>query len=543
MKIAMLKGKNKWTKIKEKKIWKLQYRYLFLFLTPIILLLSANVVVAQNINSSDFSAVETIWLLIAGALVFFMNAGFALLEAGFCRKNNAVNVLAKNLIVFCVAILAFWLLGFSLMFGDGINTNCLVDSPTLIDRFLGRVDLAFQLSFPNDQNPLGFPNIENFTCLKQDWPNRSFASLFFFQLVFAGTAATIVSGAVAERIKFLAFFLFSFFLVLIIYPLIGQWIWGHYGWLNNLGFKDFAGSTVVHSVGGTAALTGAIILKPRWKNFNYDPQDELNIKDEHKKKPPQGWVKNLSLPSNLSFTTLGCLILWLGWLGFNGGSTSDLRYVAHIVITTIMASATGGIATIIACQYLTKNKPTLGLVINGILGGLVGITASSAYVDMLSAIVIGFVSGCLVIKGEQWLKKLKIDDPVGAIPVHLICGGWGTCAVGIFSNQQSLLYNPSPEINPFTQFAIQLIGWLIVVGVVYVLSTIVWIAIGYLFYDEQANNDKNEPITIKYDDCRGFLAPLFKVLRRTRHGIRVSIKEEEQGSDGLFFNREIHSTT
>ena len=306
-----------------------------------------NPVIINTIN------INTIWLIFSGALVFFMNAGFALLETGFCRTTNAVNVLAKNLIVFCVAIFAFWLLGFNLMFGDG-SADCLTNNnPTIIDGLVGRLG-TFQLTFPNQENPLG--TVNGFSCLLNDWQDRSFSSLFFFQLVFAGTAATIVSGAVAERIKFFAFFWFSFFLVAIIYPIVGHWVWSHYGWLNQLGFKDFAGSAVVHSVGGAAALVGAYILKPRWKRLNYEPQEELLLSPNKKLQPPHQWSNSFDLPNNPTSITLGCLILWLGWLGFNGGSTTDLRYISHIITTTLVSAAGGGIVTTLSYTSLTEGK-------------------------------------------------------------------------------------------------------------------------------------------------------------------------------------------
>ena len=477
-----------------------------------------NPVIINTIN------INTIWLILSGALVFFMNAGFALLETGFCRTTNAVNVLAKNLIVFCVAIFAFWLLGFNLMFGDG-SADCLTNNnPTIIDGLVGRLG-TFQLTFPNQENPLG--TVDGFSCLLDDWQDRSFSSLFFFQLVFAGTAATIVSGAVAERIKFFAFFWFSFFLVAIIYPIAGHWVWSHYGWLNQLGFKDFAGSAVVHSVGGTAALVGAYILKPRWKRLNYEPQEELLLRPNQKLQPPSQWSSSFDLPNNPTYITLGCLILWLGWLGFNAGSTTDLRYISHVITTTLVSAAGGGIVTTLSYTSLTEGKkPTIGSIINGILGGLVGITASSAYVNIVQSAIIGIISGFVVIKGENWLEKWKIDDPVSAVPVHLFCGAWGTLAVGIFGDPNSILYNPSGHsmtfINIIQQTSIQLIGWLAIFGYTAIFSLL------FLSITSRVVGQKKlKPVRLNFIE---------KFLRRIRHGIRVSVEEEINGSDGLFYN-------
>lgn len=277
---------------------------------------------------------DTIWVMIAGMLVFFMNAGFCMLETGFCRQKNAVNVLSKNLIVFALSTIAFWIIGFGLMFSDG-------------NGFLGTSGGWF-LSGADNSPATGDAYQGIFGSL--NWTGVPLLAKFFFQLVFAGTAATIVSGAVAERIKFVDFLIFSLLLVGIAYPITGHWIWGG-GWLADMGFFDFAGSTVVHSVGGWAALMGAAFLGPRLGKY----QD--------------GQVT--ALPGhNMSIATLGCLILWLGWFGFNPGSTmaADPNAIAHIAITTNTAGAFGGLAaTITAWLYL--GKPDLSMIINGILAG------------------------------------------------------------------------------------------------------------------------------------------------------------------------------
>ena len=478
-----------------------------------LLLILGDKAIAQGVTQGDFNVVDTLWLLITGSLVFFMNAGFAMLETGFCRTRNAVNVLAKNLIVFCIATIAFWLFGFRFMFGDSDST------------VIGPIEFFLNLPFPSgvDLNP--FP--EGFDNLSSSWEGRSFASLFFFQLVFAGTAATIVSGAVAERIKFWAFILFSFVLVGFIYPLAGYWVWGG-GWLASvpIQFRDFAGSTVVHSVGGIAALLGAWLLKPRRDKFGYDPVDDSFSGEEDSAR---------FKPHNLSLATLGCLILWLGWFGFNGGSTSNLAYVPHIIATTLFAAAAGGGAAVLFSPFVTAQKVSLSSIINGILGGLVGITASSAYVDIVNAGIIGAISGLLVLMGESLLKFLKIDDPVGAVPVHLICGFWGTLAVGIFASPNSSEYQLE-NYNRLTQTLYQFLGWSIVVFVVGILSLIAWISIGILLHylvqgSEKTSRERMKGIRRSHAQDYGLFGSIIDLFQIGRQGIRVSVEMEEQGGD------------
>ncbi|AFZ15388.1 ammonium transporter [Crinalium epipsammum PCC 9333] len=374
-------------------------------IASLIVLFSAYAAVAQDtaptapgITTTDLKvAMDTLWVAIAAFLVFFMNAGFCMLETGFCRQKNAVNVLAKNLIVFALATIAFWAIGFGLMFGDGND-------------FIGTS--GFFLNGTDNSPAIGEAYQGVFSSL--NWTGVPLNAKFLFQLVFAGTAATIVSGAVAERIKFLDFLIFSILLVGIAYPISGHWIWGG-GWLADMGFYDFAGSTVIHSFGGWAALMGAAFLGPRIGRY----QD--------------GQV--IAIPGhNMSIATLGCLILWLGWFGFNPGSTmaADPNAITHIALTTNMAGSAGAIAaTITAWLYL--GKPDLSMIINGVLAGLVGVTASCAYVSMTSALIIGVIAGVLVVFSVTFFDKLKIDDPVGATSVHLVCGIWGTLAVGLFS--------------------------------------------------------------------------------------------------------------
>lgn len=395
-------------------------------------------------------ALDTLWVVIAAFLVFFMNAGFCMLETGFCRQKNAVNVLSKNLIVFALATVAFWAIGFGIMFGDG-------------NSFLGLN--GFFLQGADNSPATGDAYQGVFSAL--NWTGVPLAAKFLFQLVFAGTAATIVSGAVAERIKFADFLIFSLLLVGIIYPITGHWIWGG-GWLYKAGFWDFAGSTVVHSVGGWAALMGAAFLGPRIGRYE--------------------GRQSVAMPGhNLSIATLGTLILWLGWFGFNPGSVmaADPNAITHIALTTNMAGAVGGIAaTVTAWLYL--GKPDLSMIINGILAGLVGVTAPCAYITISSALVIGLIAGIIVVFAVTFFDKLRIDDPVGAISVHLVCGIWGTLAVGLFSVGPGVFSWYGEGLGPakglfvgggIGQLISQLIGVVTVGGMIVLLSTICWLVL------------------------------------------------------------------
>jgi ammonium transporter, Amt family len=350
--------------------------------------------------------VDTLWVLVTACLVFFMNAGFGMLETGLCQAKNAVNILAKNFIVFAVSSIAFWVVGFGLMFGDG--------SPYagLTGWFLNGAD---------NSPALGEAYSGVYASL--NWAGVPLAAKFFFQLVFAGTAATIVSGAVAERIKFISFILFSFILIAVIYPIGGHWAWGG-GWLATLStpFADFAGSTVVHSIGGWAALTGALILGPRIGKYGKD-----------------GSIRPIP-GHNMSLATLGTLILWLGWFGFNPGSTmaADAAMITKVALNTNMAAAAGCLSAT-AVAWIALKKPDLSMILNGTLAGLVAVTAGCNAVGLISSVIIGTIGGVLVVFAVIFIdRKVKIDDPVGAISVHLVNGVWGTLAVGLFATDGGL---------------------------------------------------------------------------------------------------------
>ncbi len=361
-------------------------------------------------NSSAMRiGIDTVWVLVAAMLVFFMNAGFALVESGLCRARNTVNILAKNFIVFAASSISFWVLGWGLMFGDGtpfMGTSGLLfvsgadNSPALGEAYAG-------------MNPFSKALYEG-VYGSINWTPVPLWAKFFFQLVFAGTAATIVSGAVAERIKFVSFLVFSFVLVAILYPITGHWIWGG-GFLGAGTFRDFAGSTVVHSVGGWAALAGVLVLGPRTGRYK------------------DGRV--VPMPGHsMTSAALGCLILWLGWFGFNPGSTmaaGNGSAIAHILVNTNLAAATGALAAM-ATAWIVLGKPDLSMILNGTLAGLVAITAPCAFVSIGSGALIGAIGGVLVVFAVLAFDRIRVDDPVGALSVHLVNGVWGTLALGLF---------------------------------------------------------------------------------------------------------------
>jgi ammonium transporter, Amt family len=351
-------------------------------------------------------AADTLWVMLTGFLVFFMNLGFATVEAGFCRAKNAVNILSKNFIVFAVASIGFWVLGWGLMFGNGND-------------FIGQEGI-FMVSGETadgvkDNSPMmGDAYTGPYKAIS--WTGIPMWAKFFFQLVFAGTAATIVSGAVAERIKYHSFIIFSFIMAMVIYPVVGHWIWGG-GWLaTKWNFFDFAGSTQVHSIGGWAALMGIWILGPRIGKFK---DGKVNAIPGH----------------NLGLATIGCFVLWFGWFGFNPGSTmaADPGAIADIAVTTNLAAAAGTLTATITA-WLILGKPDLGMTLNGCLAGLVAITAPCAFVTPGVSIIIGGIGGVLVVLAVMMFDKLHLDDPVGATSVHLVNGVFGTLCVGLFAH-------------------------------------------------------------------------------------------------------------
>ena len=393
-------------------------------------------------------ALDTIWTLITAMLVFFMNLGFACVEAGFQQSKNCVNILSKNFVVFACSTVSFWFLGWGLMFGDG-------------NSFFGLKGLL--MIGGADNSPLTGDAYQGvYSAIA--WTGVPLYAKFFFQLVFAGTAATIVSGSVGGRIKYFSFILFSFLLVGLVYPVTGHWIWGG-GWLAKLGFWDFAGSTVVHSVGGWAALAGAIILGPRFGKFG--PNGKINAIPGH----------------NMSLAMIGTLVLWLGWFGFNPGSTmaADPRLISHICLTTNMAASTAILSSTIASWFLLK-KPDLGMTINGCLAGLVAITAPCAFVSVASSAIIGLAAGFIVVPAVIFFDKIRVDDPVGATAVHLVNGVFGTLCVGLFAQDW---VSPNTTGNGFffgggtKLLSAQLIGIAAAGAYAFVASAIFWLLLKY----------------------------------------------------------------
>ena len=354
---------------------------------------------------------DNMWLMIAATLVMFMQAGFALVEAGFTRSKNTANILMKNLMDYAIGSILFWVIGFSLMYGESIAG------------LLGIPELMYS------SNGVG-ANYADFTNL-------------FFQTVFCATAATIVSGAMAERTEFKAYLIFTIVISVLIYPISGHWTWGG-GWLSQLGFHDFAGSSIVHSVGAWVGLAGAAVIGPRIGKYN-----------------KQG--KPMAIPGhNLLLGALGVFILWLGWFGFNPGSqlaaagTENAIAIGHIAVTTNLAAAAGAIAAMLVSWFRYK-RPELSFSLNGALAGLVAITAGTNVVDPLGAVIIGALAGILLPFAVEFFDRiLKIDDPVGAISVHGISCAFGTLMVGLFSTEKGLFYG-----GGWHQLGVQALGVLV----------------------------------------------------------------------------------
>jgi Amt family ammonium transporter len=388
--------------------------------------------------------INIVWTSIAAFLVFFMQAGFAMVESGFTRAKNTINIMMKNLMDFSIGTVAFFLIGFGLMFGA---TNGLFGTT----HFLAKgIDV-----------------------MGKDWE----WTFLIFQTVFAGTAATIVSGAMAERTKFVGYIAYSVFICGLIYPIFGSWAWGSLlaggGWLENIGFTDFAGSTVVHSVGGWLALAGAIVLGPRYGKYGPDGQAR-------------------AIPGhNIAIASLGVFILWFGWFGFNPGSTTfGDGDIGRIAVTTNLAAAGGAITALFTSWALFK-KPDGSMALNGALAGLVAITAGCANVSPVGALLIGLFAGIIVVYSVLFIDRvLKVDDPVGAVSVHGVCGAFGTLAVGLFAVDGGLFYGGGLEL-----LGIQALG----IG-----AAFVW--------------------------AFGLGLVLFKIISATV-GLRVSEQEELQGLD------------
>ena len=380
-----------------------------------------------EVVASKFSSADTIWVLLAAALVFFMQAGFAMVETGFTRAKNAGNIIMKNLLDFCIGTIVFWVLGFGLMFGKDHGG------------IIGSIDLLIR----GEYGPFTFPT----------------TAFVIFQTVFCATAATIVSGAMAERTKFISYCLYSGIISLVIYPISGHWIWGG-GWLAQMGFHDFAGSTAVHMVGGLSALVGAIMLGPRIGKYGKDGKPKA------------------ILGHSITLGALGVFILWFGWFGFNPGSTvsatgdASLLSISSIFVTTNMAAAASTV-TVLIITWIRYKKPDVSMTLNGTLAGLVAITAGCDAVDPVGAFFIGLIAGFVIVFGIEFIdKKLKIDDPVGAIGVHGVCGGLGTLLVGVFALDGGLLYG-----GGFSMLGVQALGVGSVAAYVLIAMTIVFFII------------------------------------------------------------------
>ena len=348
--------------------------------------------------SPEMFTVNNTWMMVATFLVFLMHLGFASLETGLTRAKNTVNILFKNTGIIAIGLLTYALIGFNLMYPGS----------WLADGWLGQFVFGIANGLGDAANDTSAYN-EGYTY----WTD------FLFQGMFAATAATIVSGAVAERIKLGPFFIFSILYVGLIYPWVGSWKWGT-GWLDAKGFYDFAGSTLVHSVGGWAALAGVLLLGPRAGKY------------------VNGKIRPI-MGHSMPLATIGAFLLWLGWFGFNGGSvlSADPALVSFTLVTTSLAAA-AGIFGAITTSWIVQKKPDLTMALNGSLAGLVGITAGADSVSIVSAIIIGLIAGILVVASVLLIDKAHLDDPVGAISVHLVCGIWGTLAVGIFNSDISL---------------------------------------------------------------------------------------------------------
>ena len=397
---------------------------LTLFMSTEVLALNGSVD-GKEVSAAKYMA-DTVWVLLAAFLVFFMQAGFAMVESGFTRAKNAVNILMKNLMDFSIGSVAFWIVGFAIMFGNG-------------NGFLGLSGW--------------FVPAESKAFASLEWSSVPTHAAWLFQLVFAATAATIVSGAMAERTQFKSYLIYTIFITGFIYPVVGHWIWGG-GWLSSLGMLDFAGSTVVHSTGGWLALAGAIVLGARVGKYDANGNP----------RPIPG--------HNLPLAALGVFILWLGWFGFNPGSQmgADAKDISLIAVTTNIAAAGGAIAAMITA-WVMLGKPDAGMALNGALAGLVAITAPCAFVSPGSAVIIGLLGGIVVVFSVLLFERLKIDDPVGAISVHGTCGALGTLLLGFFHQEQGVFF-AADKAAAFKFLGTQFVGviavfaWCMIIGLI-----------------------------------------------------------------------------
>lgn len=347
--------------------------------------------------SAEMFTISNLWMMVSTFLVFVMHLGFATVESGLSRAKNTVNILFKNTLIPAIGLLTYAVVGFGLMYpGDH----------WLLGKWLGFA------RFGIGTGPGGLTSAYN--------EGYTYWTDFLFQGMFAATAATIVSGAVAERVKLNSFLLFSLVYVAFVYPFVGSWKWGG-GWLNDMGFHDFAGSTLVHSVGGWAALAGVILLGPRLGKY------------------VNGKIRPI-MGHNLPLATIGVFLLWLGWFGFNGGSvlSANPGLVSYVLVTTSLAASAGAVGAMLT-SWTIQRKPDLSMVLNGILAGLVGITAGADVVSVTESVIIGLISGILVVAAVLMFDRLKLDDPVGALSVHLVCGVWGTLAAGLWGEGKSFL--------------------------------------------------------------------------------------------------------
>jgi Amt family ammonium transporter len=398
-----------------------------------LLLCAGFIAAAEDVTVGQVaSAVDMLWLVLAASLVFFMQAGFALVETGLTRAKNATNIIMKNLMDFCIGSIAFWMVGWGLMYG---------------------ADQAGGL--------FGFSDF-----FRGDMADPQFYRDWFFQVVFAATAATIVSGAMAERTQFKSYLIYTFFISAVIYPVSGHWIWGG-GWLAKLGFHDFAGSTVVHSVGGWAALMGAAVLGPRMGKY-VGSNGSTSVK---------------AFPGhNIPLAALGVFILWFGWYGFNAGSTLSGMSVdiARVAVTTTLAASAGAVSALVF-SWLWFKKPDASMTMNGVLAGLVAITAPCAVVSPGASVVIGLLAGCLVVLSVEIIDKtLRIDDPVGAVSVHMVNGVFGTLAVGIWGNVEGVAVGVLHG-GGITQLGVQALGVITVGAWAALLSLLLFLAIKGIF--------------------------------------------------------------